>query len=346
MTAIMSMREPFPRGGIWYYELDRKRLSLRTKDRAEAMRLFKAIQREYLDGKISRLNGSCSKRLGDFVAEVLELMETTAPANSFRSMRSATIRLLAVVGSSTRLDRLTPKHWDLFVLACKRDKLAAKSIRTYQLCVRSLMAKAVGWGMLPEDPWRKCKLAREEIRLPVFLELDQIDALFASIKDADVELLVRLCIFTGRRIGEVVALEWQKLDLDGLKYQAWSPKTRRWQTYPMHAALADALRPVRQDIGYVVPRWRSANTAGRAVKNALRAAGFGNLRPHDLRHTFASMVVLAGNDLKIAQELLGHGSYKSTLRYAHLTPSAVAAGLARVQFAYSAGGKPIKSTQD
>ena len=56
-ALIMSMREPFQRGGIWYYELDRKRLSLRTKDRAEAMRLFKAIQREYLDGKISRLIG-------------------------------------------------------------------------------------------------------------------------------------------------------------------------------------------------------------------------------------------------------------------------------------------------
>ena len=178
----------------------------------------------------------------------------------------------------------------------------------------------------PEDPWRKCKLAREEIRLPVFLELDQIDALFASIKDADVELLVRLCIFTGRRIGEVVALEWQKLDLDGLKYQAWSPKTRRWQTYPMHAALADALRPVRQDIGYVVPRWRSANTAGRAVKNALRAAGFGNLRPHDLRHTFAFQLAKATNaDAYELERRLGHRSGRYISRYTN-PPEAVAAG--------------------
>ena len=47
MTAIMSMREPFQRGGIWYYELDRKRLSLRTKDKALATRLYNEIKRQY-----------------------------------------------------------------------------------------------------------------------------------------------------------------------------------------------------------------------------------------------------------------------------------------------------------
>lgn len=341
MTAIMSMREPFQRGGIWYYELDRKRLSLRTKDRAEAMRLFKAIQREYLDGKISRLNGSCSKRLGDFVAEVLELAQENSPENSWRGLRSAVRRLLPVAGSSTRLDRLNPKHWEQFAAVANKDGLSPKTIRTYQVHLRCLMGKAVTWGILQVDPWAKCKLAKDLVRPPDFLLPEQVTPFLESIADPEVFRLVATLIFTGRRIGEAAALEWQHLDLPALKYKVWVPKRHMWQWFPMHPALADVLGPVGQDIGRVFPRWRTGCAAGHAVKEALRAAGLGNLRPHDLRHTFASLVILAGNDLKIAQELLGHSSYKSTLRYAHLTPNAVAAGLARVQFASSSGKSSI-----
>lgn len=343
MTAIMSMREPFLRDGIWYYELDRKRLSLKTRDKIEATRLFKAIQREYLDGKTSRITGSCSKRLGDFSAEVMEILQETAPENSWRGMRSTIRRLLPVAGSTTRLDRLTPKHWDQYAAQARKDKLTSKTLRTYQTHLRGLMAKAVSWGLLPADPWAKCKLAKEFVRPPEFLLPEQVTPFLDSIKDDMVRRLAAVLVFTGRRIGEAVALEWQNVDLQGLKYKIWIPKLNKWQWFPMHPALSDALAPVQQDIGRVFSRWRTGCAAGHSIKEALRHAGLGHLRPHDLRHTFASLVILAGNDLKIAQELLGHGSYKSTLRYAHLTPSAVAAGLSRVQFAYS-GGKSSNIT--
>jgi len=60
-----------------------------------------------------------------------------------------------------------------------------------------------------------------------------------------------------------------------------------------------------------------------AFANSCKRAGIKNLRFHDLRHTFATRLVLAGVDLATVSKLLGHSSIQMTMRYAHPTPEAL-----------------------
>jgi integrase len=151
--------------------------------------------------------------------------------------------------------------------------------------------------------------------------------------------IVLMALNTGMRFGELTALRWADIDFPlalatVLGSSAKSGKTRH---IPLNADVMDTLRAwepgVPDGSRWVFP---GRDGEGRLVDiktgwmALLRKAEITQFRFHDLRHTFASKLVMASVDLNTVRELLGHADIKMTLRYAHLAPEHKAAAVAKL----------------
>lgn len=152
--------------------------------------------------------------------------------------------------------------------------------------------------------------------------------------------LVLLSLNTGLRRGELFSLVWPDLDLDQaiLTVQGTKAKSGRTRHVPLNAEALAVLEGWRQISaedaadGLVFPgrNGKQLNNIRRSWAAVLESAGIERFRWHDLRHTFASRLVMRGVNLNTVRELLGHADYQMTLRYVHLAPEHRAAAVARL----------------
>jgi integrase len=136
---------------------------------------------------------------------------------------------------------------------------------------------------------------------------------------------VQIALDTGLRRGELLGLRWENLDVRNRMIRVEKTKNGERRDVPMTDRVFDLFQgiPRRLDTPYVFAGedGRPQEYVKTAWGSALRRAGIENFTFHDLRHTFASYLVMGGVDIRTVQTLLGHKSIAMTMRYAHLSPA-------------------------
>jgi integrase len=140
---------------------------------------------------------------------------------------------------------------------------------------------------------------------------------------------VLVALNTGLRRGELLQLQWRDIELHRrtITVRGEGAKTGQTRHVPLNSEIVAVFKSWRPDVvesGWFVFSGTDTTTplteARKAWRGVLREARISSFRFHDLRHTFASKLVMAGVDLNTVRELLGHRKISMTLRYAHLAP--------------------------
>lgn len=152
---------------------------------------------------------------------------------------------------------------------------------------------------------------------------------------------VQLALNTGCRAGELLGLEWARVDLRNNLLILDQTKNGKRRSVPLNDSAREAVLSrasyragcQRPDTQWVFCKADGSRltTVKRSFAAALKLAGIEDFRIHDQRHTLASWLVIDGVPLAEVRDALGHSSVKTTERYAHLHPENVRAAVGRVQ---------------
>ncbi len=137
--------------------------------------------------------------------------------------------------------------------------------------------------------------------------------------------MVITALHPGMRLGEILALRWEQVDLRQRMVTVLNAKNGKARKIPLNAVMMELLERLkegsRSDHVFMSGRTRRPVSGMRtAWLAAIRRSGIARCRFHDLRHTCASRMVAGGVDLVTVKEILGHSTITMTVRYAHSAP--------------------------
>ena len=317
----------YQRGKVWwmvYQDLFGKMHfeSTKTSSKREAEYLLACRRKEIREGKIPQVKKIRHYSLNQLAEEYLQWARTQ---RAYRD-KSNRVKQLAGVFGNYPLRSFTSRLVERYQIErLQRNKPA--TVNRILAVLKHMFTKAVEWDMVEEDVLkrvRKVKLSKENNRRLRFLSKEECQALIEACSP-HLRPIVITALNTGMRKGEILGLKWEQVDLKHGFILLDITKSGERRELPINATLRATLEAIPHGLEsnyvFVDRNGNPFKDVRRSFSTALKKVSIQNLKFHDLRHCFASHLVMAGIDITTVKELLGHKTLTMTLRYAHLAPS-------------------------
>jgi len=334
----------FTKGPVWDEKVERYRVEVsypdgsrirkRFRREREAQRFWAAVQRKIDEGTWDETRPR-NLKLGpalDSYREYCQMQHRSYVTYMKTPLEFWEERL----GRATPLTK--PTRADIekvkFELAGKRSK---STVNKYIAVLKAFFNWLILQGQFHVNPVRKIKFYSLNNEIVRYLDpVEEYPKLLEAAREIRWYLpyMIKVAVHTGLRRRNLLHLRWDQCDFKSRTIRiAQDTKNQEAIALPMNKTVFETLQELKGKTGefpfvFVHFEGKDRGCPISDVKNsfasACERAGIENFRWHDLRHTFASWLIMRRVSLAAVQKLLGHKSIKMTLRYAHLAPGYLA----------------------
>ncbi|WP_192877918.1 tyrosine-type recombinase/integrase [Fastidiosibacter lacustris] len=250
-----------------------------------------------------------------------------------RSYKQTHHRLLVVSKSlhNMLLNEIDLKILNNFLFQYKSESNVSDStLNKTATVLKGAISRAVEFGYLQANKLTGFKKFKESSGKIRYLSSRESEALLTALDGADklIRNIVTLAYYTGMRRGEIFTLKWSDIDLktNQITLDKDNTKSGHARSIPMHKNVRQMFLDICSNGNQSGLVFKSPITGGKLDNinkswiTLMKKTEIDNFRFHDLRHNFASQLIMKGESLSVVRELLGHSDFKMTLRYAHLAP--------------------------
>jgi len=234
-------------------------------------------------------------------------------------------RFATFLGPNAHLQDVDRRILEQFQLHLLSQGISKARVHRYIAAIKCFFNRFIDWQKIQVNPCRGIKLYPETPRTH-WLEAGQIAQLIDSCS-VRLKPVVQIALLTGLRLGDILRLAWSRIDFEQRIIRIMQGKTQTPLLLPISDALAEVLQAIPREMdspNVFHQRGRSVRRFGWVRTDfgkATMAAGLMGTRFHDLRHTAATQLRRLGRDLQVVQQLLGHKTIRTTMRYSHVHPT-------------------------
>lgn len=279
----------------------------------------------------------------DLANKWFELKKSQVRPKTYASYKAHVDRLNNYFGDS-KVKTITTEEVETFASELSAQNIGPATVARCLVILTGILKAGMRWGYLGRNPAEFLKKPKVPVPDMDYLTPEEIAGLIEATDERH-KTLIMLSAFTGMRQSEILALRWSDIDFtsgkiyvrqtlqNGKFYEPKTDKSKRAVVIPLSLVEALKVHRARQaveleknphdlvftnTVGSPIP---SRNLSQRIFEPALKRAGLRKVGFHSLRHSYVSVLLDQGADIKFIQNQVGHASAKITLDiYSHMLP--------------------------
>ncbi len=318
----------FKRSGVWWtcirHNGRKIQKSLETSDKILAKKIEAKVRVEIVEGNYFEKLIGRHKTFKDMMEKFMQEHAPKVSSSMQRSYKTSSKHLISFFGDSNLLS-ISPKMISRYKVLRRDEGIKPATInRELAMISKAFNLAFKEWEWIRENPVARVPKEKENNEIDRWLTVDEERRLLENSPGWLREIII-FDLNSGLRQHELSDLEWSRVNLFRKTVLIQNTKNGKPRTIPLNKNSLDVLvhrskvKSFKNDYVFLNRNGKKIdpNNLRTSFYIALKKSGIENFRFHDLRHTFATRLAMAGIDLYKISKLLGHKDISTTQRYAH-----------------------------